>query len=84
MNALNAAGPVIVRLSVPGTSPPTSPSSSSIQVTTTLNVPLDVLPCASRAVQVTVVVPTANTAPEAGSQVTAGFGSSLSVAVGGV
>ena len=40
------------------------------------------LPLASRAVQDTVVVPTANLVPEAGVQVTTGFGSSLSVAVG--
>ena len=42
------------------------------------------LPLASFATQLTTVVPIANLVPEAGMQVTAGFGSSLSVAVGSV
>ena len=47
--------------------------------TTTSNVPVDVFPLASVAVQVTIVVPIANIEPLGGVQVTVGDGSWLSV-----
>src|SRR3954452_4398663 len=81
----NAAGVPSVSESVAGTDPPTLPFCWLIQVTVTLNVfGADVLPLASLATQLTVVVPTVKFEPEAGSHVTTGFGSSLSVAVGSV
>src|SRR5258706_1313283 len=52
--------------------------------TTTLNVQVAGLPLASLAVIVTVLVPTGNSEPEAGSAVTEGEGSQLSAAVGSV
>ena len=48
--------------------------------TVTEKLPLDALPAASLAVQLTVVVPTGNTLPEAGAQVTLGIVVKLSVA----
>ena len=85
VNAPNCAGAPIDSASVAPTEPPTVPLTGTSRRTTTLNVfGAEVLPLASLATQVTVVVPTANLEPEAGSQVTTGFGSSLSVAVGSV
>src|SRR5204863_273687 len=51
-------------------------------LTVTVKVVVDVLPAASLAVQVTVVVPIANRLPEAGTQVTVSVPSTASVAVG--
>jgi hypothetical protein len=53
---------------------------SSALSTVTLNVAVAVLPAVSVAVQVTVVSPIGKVLPEAGSQVTWGLGSALSVA----
>src|SRR3954451_793850 len=81
----NAAGVPSVSESVAGTFPPTVELTGTTSVTVTLNVfGADVLPLASLATQLTVVVPTVKFEPEAGSHVTTGFGSSLSVAVGSV
>src|SRR3954447_27059086 len=83
MNCGNCAAGPSARVSVAGTLPETPPLTGTSRRTTTLKVfGAETLPLASLAVQVTVVVPTANLEPEAGSQVTTGFGSSLSVAVG--
>ena len=51
-----------------------------VSTTVIVNEPLALLPLASVAVQLTVVAPSANVLPEA-AQVTAGCGSTLSVAV---
>ena len=51
-------------------------------MTVTLNVEVAVLPCASAAEQVTVVVPNANVEPEVGEQFTITAPSTISVAVG--
>src|SRR5262245_1172411 len=53
----------------------------STKLTVTVNKPVSEFPCASVAVQVTVVVPTSKFDPDARSQVIAGFESRLSVAV---
>jgi hypothetical protein len=52
-----------------------------VSTTFTLKLALDVLPVESRPVQLTVVEPSANVVPEAGVQLTAGAGSTLSTAV---
>ena len=52
-----------------------------VSATVTANEPLAVFPAASRAVQVTVVVPSAKVEPEAAEHVTVGAGSTTSVAL---
>jgi hypothetical protein len=52
-----------------------------VSTTVTVNEPLPVLPAASRAEQLTVVVPNGKVEPEAGLHVTGGFGVTASVAV---
>src|SRR5437588_8250551 len=54
---------------------------SDAPLTWTLKLPLALLPVASVAVQLTIVLPIANVEPDAGAQLTLGFGSTLSVAV---
>jgi hypothetical protein len=54
----------------------------SVSLTVTVNWQLPVLPCASVAEHVTVVVPLANVEPDAGEQLTAPTPGQLSVAVG--
>src|SRR3954469_72707 len=78
--APNWTGVPIVSASVGGTVPLTASSPP----TSTVNVAFEVLPLASVATHVTTVWPILKLEPEAGSHVTVGFGSSLSVAVGGV
>ena len=56
---------------------------ASVSFTVTVKVELAVLPAASVAVQVTVVVPTGKTLPEAGTQMTDTPGQ-LSMAIGAV
>jgi hypothetical protein len=56
--------------------------SAETSCTVTRKVPLATLPSASVAVQVTVVVPTGKSEPDAGVQATAGLGSWASLAVG--
>ena len=53
---------------------------SVVSSTVTVNEPLALLPEASVAVQVTIVVPSGKVEPDAGEQVTAGEGSTASVA----
>ncbi len=52
-----------------------------VSCTVTVNDPDELLPAASVAVQVTVVVPSGNVLPDAGEQTTTGDGSLSSVAV---
>jgi len=54
----------------------------SVSLTVTVNWQLPVLPCASVAEHVTVVVPLANVEPDAGEQLTAPTPGQLSLAVG--
>jgi hypothetical protein len=79
---INPANPKPIRLSVagPGTTAflPLNEKSSS---TVILNVHCELLPPASVAVQVTVVVPTGYKSPDGGLQVTIGFGSHASTTV---
>ncbi len=51
-----------------------------VSTTVTVKLPVDTLPAASVAVQLTVVSPGTNTLPEVGSEATVGAGSRLSVA----
>src|SRR4051794_26197848 len=81
-NAPKLADAPSVRLSVGATLPPTEPVAGTISVTVTAKLPVLVLPAASVAVQVTVLVPTGKRAPDGGSQVTGTPPSTASVAVG--
>src|SRR3954454_7081143 len=79
----NCTGAPSVSDSVAPTLPPTVPLTGTRRLTTTLKVlTCETLPFASLARQLTTVVPIANLEPDSGRHVTAGFGSSLSVAVG--
>jgi hypothetical protein len=58
-------------------------SGLTVSTTRTVNEQVERFPPLSVAVQVTVVVPSAKALPEGGTQATTGFGSVLSVTVGG-
>jgi hypothetical protein len=78
----STTAPPEVSHSTPRMSSGQETTGSVSSTTTTSNVHVSVLPLESVAVQVTVVVPKANTLPEGGSQVTTGAASQRSVAVG--